>query len=331
VVQLQNEIDSTKSQLTRIGSEIKGLEVNYKELSTKYDSLNKVAQSAISAAEASKKNAEIAYKALLQATNSNNLVVKNLEVELNSDKENFIPEANATSALNKIIEAYQNAQKQANKDKVLADRATKDAASAREALLKAKQVFQNKQDERNSLEASLENLTLKLVVAKTELVSASAAKVKAVDSFTKASNKLAAVTDRFREKELSYESAKSNTKFEFENSSSKNNQVLALKKLSDWSKTSVAAAKDVVTAIDEELRNLENSQALDLLNQDISIGFISISIPLFIFTVTAIAAIYAYLARRKRRSKFDLVSNEMLVKILEQQKAAAIKEKNVKE
>jgi hypothetical protein len=331
VVQLQIEIDSTKSQLTSIGSEIKGLEVNYKELSTKYDSLNKVAQSAISAAEASKKNAEIAYKALLQATNSNNLVVKNLEVELNSDKENFIPEANATSALNKIIEAYQNAQKQANKDKVLADRATKDAATAREALLKAKQVFQNKQDERNSLEASLENLTLKLVVAKTELVSASAAKVKAVDSFTKASNKLAAVTDRFREKELLYESAKSNTKFEFENSSSKNNQVLALKKLSDWSKTSVAAAKDVITAIDEEVRNLENSQALDLLNQDISIGFISISIPLFIFTVTAIAAIYAYLARRKRRSKFDLVSNEMLAKILEQQEAAAIKEKNVKE
>jgi hypothetical protein len=213
---------------------------------------------------------------------------------------------------------------------VLADRATKDAAAAREALLKAKQVFQSKQDERNTLKANLENLTSKLVVAKTELKSASAARVKAVDSFTKASNKLAAVTDRFREKELSYESAKSNTKFEFENSSSKNNQVLALKKLSDWSKTSVAAAKDAINAIDEEVRNLENSQALDLLNKDISIGFISTSIPVFIFTVTAIAAIYAYLARRKRRSKFDLASDEMLAKIRERQSALAVKNKAVK-
>jgi hypothetical protein len=168
------------------------------------------------------------------------------------------------------------------------------------------------------------------VVAKTELKSASAARVKAVDSFTKASNNLAAVTDRFREKELSYESAKSNTKFEFENSSSKNNQVLALKKLSDWSKTSVAAAKDAINAIDEEVRNLDNSQALDLLNSDIKIGFISTSIPVFIFTVTAIAAIYAYLARRKRRSKFDLASDEMLAKIREQQSALAVKKKSVK-
>ena len=210
-----------------------------------------------------------------------------------------------------------------------ADRATKDAAAAREALLKAKQVFQSKQDQRKSLIASLENLTSKLAVAKTELASASATKVKAVDSFTKASNKLAAVSDRFREKELSYESAKSKTKLEFENSSSKNNQVLALKKLSDWSKTSVAAAKEAINAIDEEVRNLENSQALDLLNKDIGIGFITTSIPVFIFTVTAVAAIYAYLARRKRRSKFDLASNEMLAKIIEQQSALAVKKKNV--
>jgi hypothetical protein len=66
------------------------------------------------------------------------------------------------------------------------------------------------------------------------------------------------------------------------------------------------------------VRNLENSQALDLLNSDIKIAFISTSIPVFIFTVTAAAAIYAYLARRKRRSKFDLGSSEMLAKINEQ-------------
>jgi hypothetical protein len=54
------------------------------------------------------------------------------------------------------------------------------------------------------------------------------------------------------------------------------------------------------------------------LSSDIKIGFISTSIPVFIFTVTAVAAIYAYLARRKRRSKFDLASDEILAKIREQ-------------
>ena len=67
-----------------------------------------------------------------------------------------------------------------------------------------------------------------------------------------------------------------------------------------------------------------------MLNSDIKIGFISTSIPVFIFTVTAVAAIYAYLARRKRRSKFDLASDEVLAKIREQQAATATKAKGVK-
>jgi len=66
------------------------------------------------------------------------------------------------------------------------------------------------------------------------------------------------------------------------------------------------------------------------LSSDIKIGFISTSIPVFIFTVTAVAAIYAYLARRKRRSKFDLTSDEVLAKIREKQAATAIKKNNVK-
>ncbi len=85
-----------------------------------------------------------------------------------------------------------------------------------------------------------------------------------------------------------------------------------------------------IAAIDEEVKSLENSQALDLLSSDIKIGFISTSIPVFIFTVTAVAAIYAYLARRKRRSKFDLASDEVLAKIREKQAATAIKKYNVK-
>jgi hypothetical protein len=122
----------------------------------------------------------------------------------------------------------------------------------------------------------------------------------------------------FNQSEIDYQRAKFDTKYAFENATSQNNQVVALRKLSEFSKKSVAAAKDAINAIDEEVRNLENSQALDLLNSDIKIAFISTSIPVFIFTVTAVAAIYAYLARRKRRSKFDLGSSEMLAKINEQ-------------
>jgi hypothetical protein len=91
------------------------------------------------------------------------------------------------------------------------------------------------------------------------------------------------------------------------------------------SKSSVATARGVIDSIDEEFKNLESSQALDLITTEVKIGFVSTSIPVILFTAASAIAIYAYLARRKRRSKFDLVSNEMLAKVLEQQEASAIK------
>jgi beta-lactamase regulating signal transducer with metallopeptidase domain len=75
---------------------------------------------------------------------------------------------------------------------------------------------------------------------------------------------------------------------------------------------------------------LESSQALDLITTEVKIGFISTSIPVILFTAASAIAIYAYLARRKRRSKFDLASDKTLARIREQQAAAAIKKKSVK-
>ena len=317
MVQVQNEIKSTTRQLATVESEIKGLEINYKELTRKYESLSNAAQKAISAAEASKKNAELAFKALMAATNSSNITVKNLEVELNSDQENYLPVANASSALTKLKEQYQNAQNQANKDKALADRAVKDAAASRDAQLMAKQVYEIKVDERDLLKGNLENLNTKLTKSKSELKIINSKKIKAVDDFTKAANNLAKVTDSFREKELNYQSAKLNTKYEYENSTSKNNQVLVLKKLSDWSKNSVATAKDLINAIEDEVKSLDNSQALDFINKDLQIGFISTSIPVILLTIATVAAIFAYLTRRKRRSKFEVVDSNLLEKLRE--------------
>ena len=239
-------------------------------------------------------------------------------MDLNSDQEHSVPPANATSALTKLKEQYQNAQNQANKDKALADRAVKDAAASRDAQLMAKQVYEIKVDERDSLKVNLENLNIKLTKSKSELKIVSSKKIKAVDDFTKAANNLAKVTDLFREKELNYQSAKLNTKYEYENSNSKNNQVLVLKKLSDWSKNSVATAKDLINAIDDEVKSLDNSQALDLINKDLQIGFISTSIPVILLTIATTAAIFAYLARRKRRSKFEEVDLDLLEKLRQQ-------------
>ena len=58
-----------------------------------------------------------------------------------------------------------------------------------------------------------------------------------------------------------------------------------------------------MNSIDEEVKNLESSQALDLISSDIKVGFISTSIPIIIFTTAALISLYAILQRRRRKSK----------------------------
>jgi hypothetical protein len=167
-------------------------------------------------------------------------------------------------------------------------------------------------------------------VAKDELEVATSIKVKAVSAYSIAANNLAQKTNKLREAEINYQDAQSETKYEFENADSRNDQVYFLRKLSELSKSSVATARGVIDSIDEEFKNLESSQALDLITTEVKIGFISTSIPVILFTAASAIAIYAYLARRKRRSKFDLASDKTLAKIREQQAAAAMKKKSVK-
>ena len=292
--------------------------------------MDKASQSAAAKAAESKKKSDAAYKELMQASNSKSLVANTSNLNLNTNLEENIEGFNATSSLEKLRQLYQSALDQANKDKTLAERALRDLQIAREAAVKAKQSLDAKITQRSKLKSELINLNSKLKEAKDELEVATSIKVKAVSAYTIAANNLAQKTNKLREAEINYQDAQTETKYEFENADSRNDQVYFLRKLSELSKSSVATARGVIDSIDEEFKNLESSQALDLITTEIKIGFVSTSIPVILFTAASAIAIYAYLARRKRRSKFDLASDKTLARIREQQAAAAIKKKSVK-
>lgn len=327
---IQTSIDTNEKLLVVVDKEIKNLQSNYNQLQTKYESLDKAAQSAATKAAESKKKSDAAYKELMEASNSKSLVANTSNLNLNTNLEENIERFNATSSLEKLRQLYQSALDQANKDKALAERALRDLQIAREAAVKAKQSLDLKITQRSKLKSELITLNSQLKVAKDELAVATSIKVKAVSAYTVAANDLAQKTNKLREVEINYQDAQSETKYEFENANSRDDQVFFLRKLSELSKSSVAAAQDVIESIDEEFKNLESSQALDLITKDVQIGFVSTSIPVILFTAASAIAIYAYLARRKRRSKFDLASDKTLARIREQQAAAAIKKKSVK-
>ena len=327
---IQTSIDTNEKLLVVVDKEITTLQSNYNQLQTKYESLDKAAQSAAAKAAETKKKSDAAYQELMAASKSNSLVANGFALIVTSTPEVDFESFNATSELEKLKERYQNALEQANKDKALAEKALKDLQIAREAAVKAKQSLDLKITQRSKLKSELNTLNSKLKVAKDELEVATSIKAKAVSAYTNAANNLAQKTNKLREIEITYQDAKSETKYEFENANSRDNQVTFLRKLSELSKSSVATARGVIDGIDEEFKNLDSSQALDLINSDIKVGFISTSIPVILFTAASAIAIYAYLARRKRRSKFDLASDETLARIREQQVATTIKKKSVK-
>ncbi len=324
---IQTSIDTNEKLLVVVDKEITNLQSNYNQLQIKYESLDKVAQSAAAKAAESKKKSDATYQELIAASNLKSLVANGFNLNVTKTPEADTESFNATSALEKLRERYQNALEQANKDKALAEKALRDVRIAREATVIAKQSLDLKIAQRSKLKSELITLNSKLKVAKDELEVATSLKVIAVSTYTTAANNLAQKINKFRETEITYQDAKSETQYEFKNANSRDNQVAFLRKLSELSKSSVATARGVIDGIDEELKNLELSQALDLITTEVKIGFLSTSIPVILFTAASAIAIYAYLARRKRRSKFDLVSNEMLTKIIEQQAADAIKKK----
>ena len=312
VIQLEITIAFTEKQLVNIGKEIKSTERFYNESKSNFESLNKAAQIAVAKAAESKKVADSAYRALMAASNSNSLVASDLQNYLETNSDSWIPTTNATSALSKLKEQYQNAQSQANRDKASADRALNELQDARDTTLKAKQTLDEKIEQRNKLKIDLTSLNSNLKIAKDDLATATSIKTQAVSAYTKEANNFAQKTIKYRENEINYQSAKSETKYELENSNSRNNQVVALKKLSEWSKNSITTAKEIMSSIDEEVKNLESSQALDLINSDIKVGFISTSIPVIVFTAAVLISLYAILQRRRRKSKIIEVDPNLL-------------------
>ena len=101
VIQLEINIASTEKQLINIEKDIKSTEKFYNELQSKYELLNKAAQTAVTKAAASKKAADAAFQALMAATNSSSLIATDLQNYLETDSDGTIPSTNATSALTK--------------------------------------------------------------------------------------------------------------------------------------------------------------------------------------------------------------------------------------
>ena len=326
---IQTSIDTNEKLLVVVDKEIINLQSNYNQLQTKYESLDKAAQSVAAKAVESKKRSDAAYQELMAASNSKSLVANGFNLSVTATPEVDIESFNATSSLEKLRERYQAAQEQANKDKALAERALRDLQIAREAAVKAKQSLDLKITQRSKLKSELITLNSKLKVAKDELEEATSIKVKAVSAYSIAANNLAQKTNKLREVEINYQDAQSETKYEFENANSRDNQVAFLRKLSELSKSSVATARGVIDSIDEEFKNLESSQALDLITTEVKIGFVSTSIPVILFTAASAIAIYAYLARRKRRSKFEAVDPNLLVKLRQQRLKSENKPKTV--
>ena len=93
--------------------------------------------------------------------------------------------------------------------------------------------------------------------------------------------------------------------------------MLALRKLSAFSKNSVAAAKDVLNSIQDEAKKLENSQIVGFLNDNSNLA--TIPLPVFIIgiSVATAVAIFAYLRRRQRRSKMAVIDKEMLEQLMQ--------------
>ena len=326
VQEIKTEIDINKKQIAQLGEQIKVAEKAVSDLNKEYQEVSKVVTAALAKAEESKRIADLAYKALMSATNTSNLVTNGNDFSLANENAE-IPSYSATpQALSKLKEQYQIAQNQADKDRLAADRAQSQAKVIREKLTSANLLLNEKLSQQQKLKSKQSQLEQQLKVAQESLKSAEALKTQAVAAYSKAENLLAQNRAKFRESELNYEAAKAKTKLEFENATSKNNQVLALQKLSEWSKKSVTLASGFISDIENDISRFDSNLALDFINQDVQVGFIQTSIPVLIFSIVAVVALYAYLKNRRRRSKISALDAE----IIEQLRAKQIRSTQVK-
>jgi len=314
-IKIQVEIESSKKILIENEKSIKVAQTALSDATKKYEKLNAIAQSATNKAAALKKAAEIAYNAWQSSLNATKLTASlTFSDSLPTDDPQA---ANAQSALSKLKEQYDLARKQYETEKAVAEEAVAEANLAKWVVETSKSNLASRISLKASLLSKIEKLTSDLPAAKSQLKSATAEKATAVANYTKSENEYAAIKSKFSQSEITYQSAKADTKYEFENATSQNNQVVALRKLSEFSKNSVAAAKDVLNSIQDEAKKFENSQIAGFLNDNSNLA--AIPLPVFIVGIAAVSivAIYAYLRRRQRRSKIAVIDNEMLEQLMQ--------------
>jgi hypothetical protein len=314
-IKIQNEIESNKKAITENDKSIKVAQNTLIDATNKYERLSAIAQSATTKAAESKKAAESAYNAWQSSLNTTKLTASlTFSDPIAIDNPQT---ANAQSALSKLKEQYDLTQKQYEIEKAIADRAVAEANLAKQVLDTAKSNLETRIALKATLLSKIEKLTTDLTAAKSLLKTATAEKAIAVANYTKSENEYAAIKSKFSQSEITYQSAKADTKYEYENATSQNNQVIALRKLSEFSKNSVKTAKDVLNSIQDEAKKLENSKIVGFLNDNSNLA--TIPLPVFIIgiSVVSIFAIYAYLRRRQRRSKMAAIDREILEQLMQ--------------
>jgi len=314
-IKIQNEIESNKKAITENDKSIKVAQNTLIDATNKYERLSAIAQSATTKAAESKKAAESAYNAWQSSLNTTKLTAS---LTISDPRATDNPQtANAQSALSKLKEQYDLAQKQYEIEKAIADRAVAEANLAKQVLDTAKSNLETRIALKATLLSKIEKLTTDLTAAKSLLKTATAEKAIAVANYTKSENEYAAIKSKFSQSEITYQRAKADTKYEYENATSQNNQVIALRKLSEFSKNSVKTAKDVLNSIQDEAKKLENSKIVGFLNDNSNLA--TIPLPVFILgiSVVSIVAIYAYLRRRQRRSKMAVIDREILEQLMQ--------------
>lgn len=313
-IKIQNEIESNKKAIAENDKSIKVAQNTLTDATKKYERLSAIAQSATTKAAESKKAAESAYNAWQSSLNTTKLTASlTFSEPIAIDNPQT---ANAQSALSKLKEQYDLAQKQYEIEKAIADRAVAEANLAKQVLDTAKSNLETRIALKATLLSKIEKLTTDLSAAKNLLKTATAAKVIAVANYTKSENEYAIVKSKFSQSEITYQGAKADTKYEYENATSQNNQVVALRKLSEFSKNSVKTAKDVLNSIQDEAKKLENSQIVGFLNDNSNLA--TIPLPVFIIGISTVSvvSIFAYLRRRQRRSKMALIDQEILERLI---------------
>ncbi len=306
---IENEIKSNKAGQIETDKRIAQAEKLVTESTAKYEKFLAVAKTAIAKAAESKRAAESAYTLWQNSINAPRILSSNLTSGKPTSDD--AQTANAQSALSKFKEQYDLAQKQYEENQALADKASADLRLARKAVETAKQNLASRKAFKKSLASAIIKLENDLVSAKKVAKSANEAKAKAVAKYTESENEFALVKSKMNQYELDYQSAQAETKYAYENFSSQTNQVTTLRKLSEFSKSSVENVKDVFNSIQDEANSLRDLKIVDFLNDKSNLSKVALPVLIIGTSLAAVTSVYAVLKRRRKSLKVYEVDPEI--------------------